>query len=663
MNAETFQRILKEGRSKYHYAHILLLGPFGAGKTSLKERLRGNAVPPMHVPTDGLDSRIGCQIDITQFSTDWLELSSDIHETVEEGIASTVAEQSKKMKNVIHSDESIKSVRMGEEMERLLQKASEPNAAEDHKGAIFIWDFGGQHEYTSLHPMFIRSDCLSVLVYDLKKLQDQPHYFQEIEYWLQLIQSSQKIATDGSQSQKVILVGTHRDELEGDKQKRAKELIDEFEAKLSDKKYKCLIYDHLHYKLTDDTLEEFKESLGEVIQAGSTWGKDRPLSYMRLLTRLYKGPAIVQLQEIKHYASHYGITSESDVKDFLDFHHLTGDLTYFSESLNENYAIVNSQWLANVVTAIITTDYHRERRKEKGLNQIDLERLKNEGLVKKESMSLFDHLWKDILINPVSNDIHDLMCRINVLLNSEGLKNEGLVMKFEHFRKVLINSESNDFHHKSDFLKNLMCQFNLMFLNEDGDYMIPCMLKKTDNLLQQASSTFTIYLRFHASRESHEDYRKGNETYDKFLPPALFPQLICVLANKYIKSKKRFRNLFSFIDGDHKITLATNSTWISISLEYVEKEKAKEFLNEVSNDINALIREFYCNTWYEYCIIPCDGKKQEVTEQCITSTGVSSISGKETARLVNCQIHEESIMKTGEYDFWFGKCFSALLHS
>ncbi len=688
METRAFRRACRDGMTPYRYGRIMLTGKYGDGKTSLIQALLGKPIPEDHIPTDGLDSRYSCKVDITKCTEDWSELLIEKTEMLDEHLASAVIRHAERKE---HTEDWKPVSKAGPSSDKSQTEAGENPGAEDthlvkdddrklfekvnerkdakkpekheDKAVIFVWDFGGQDVYTNLHPVFLRTDCVHIVVYDLEKLEnvedkeELKNYADQIELWLQMIQSNRKISRYTKQVKNVLLVGTHKDKLQGnspeEKEKCAIQLIEKLKVKLAGKHYKNLITEYFHVDSRGGIQEDFenfqnlKECLVKSIKEGPTWEEERPIRYMRLLGKLYEQEAkpecaMMKLDDIKRYAEKYIDAEEDrrnieeDVKHFLRFHHATGDLTYFPDQKMKDFVIVNAQWLINVFTRVITIDEYYN--KMDSVDKEELERLRKEGLIRK-SGSLLADLWRDFL-----------------------------------------HGTSDEKDAQIEHLKQLMCKFDLMMEYKSGDYLIPCLMKKADELEQPKHDSPTIYLQFHASKTS----------LDCFLPPALFHQLICRLAGSkdvhwIVDSSKSQRNLFKFrVPGQH-ITVATQSTWIRLSLD--KKRHAVEILGTLRSHLRQLMENCYHNMWFEFYINPCQGPfyldpSAGVlvgtaiflgTEDCIASTGYGSMGGE--LRDAVCETHdihtlekrvieskqrlnttpEYRRLKTSEYNFWFGE--------
>ncbi len=634
MGTAAFKRACQHGMTPYRYGRIMVTGKYGDGKTSLIQALLGKPIPETHEPTNGLDAHYSCKVDITKCTEGWSELLIEKKNIVDDRITMGIirhAERKQTPEDVTTTKEPDKHVAAShdeldkdktkkghiteadlslepsefikEDDKQLYEKVNKKKddysmEKTEDKAVIFIWDFGGQKVYTNLHPIFLRSACVHIVVYDLEKLEKASNkeewesYSDEIEFWLQMIQSNYKRPTNTNQVPNVLLVGTHKDKLQGqnavEKEKCAEQLIECLRKKLTGKQYKYLISDYFHVDSKGgvhrdtESFKKLKKCLIASIKVCPTWEIERPIPYMRLLSKLYEQEekpehAIMKYEDIMKYASEYDIKLEDDVKQFLAFHHTTGDLTYFSDREMESYVIVNAQWLVNVFTKVITIEEYYSINNV--ANQKELDKLKMDGLILKRGSLLAD-LWKGSL---------------------HGADDEK-------------DSQKN-------YLTRLMCRFDLMIEHGERNYVIPCLLKEPADLEQLETKSPTIYLQFHATQESHEEFLDSETPLDYFLPPALFHQLVCRLATTRSLRWKRDhslsqRNRFIFKKGSQKIILASKSIWIRLSLS--DKKNAAEILGKLQAQLDQLLKNCYCNMWYEFCVNPCQGT-EEGTLECITS--------------------------------------------
>ncbi len=666
METVAFKRACRYGMAPYRYGRIMVTGKYSDGKTSLIQALLGKPIPEAHIPTDGLDAQYSCKVDITKCTEDWSEILIEKKNMVDDRIAAAIITHAQKKqasarntdvqidKNTSDDkpsfaedlkpssedrkhipDTDMETPELIQEVDKELydrvnkEKGDKPQGKPEDRAIIFMWDFGGQKVYTNLHPIFLRTDCVQT-----EKLENTLHkeewknYSEEIEFWLQMIQSNYRRPIECEQVPNVLLVGTHKDMLQGEnageREKQAEKLVQSLRERLTGKQYKYLIANYFHVdsksgvKGDPESFRKLKECLIKAIKVCPTWETERPVPYMRLLGKLYEQEekpeyAIMRYEDVMKYAEEYNIRSQDDVKQFLTFHHATGDLTYFSDHEMGNYVIVNAQWLFSVFTKLITFDEYFKDDLQDINNQRALDKLRTDGLVMK-SGSLLSDLWRGFL----------------------------------HWAHDERNAQK-------DYLTQLMCKFDLMMDHGEQNYVIPCLLKEPADLEQLEATKPTIYLQFHATKESQEEFLDGETLLDHFLPPALFHQLICRLATCRVIIWKRDPTLsqqsrFAFQKGSQKILLASQSTWIRLSLN--DKTHAAEILGQLRVQLDQLLMNCYCNVWYEFCVNPCQGTPKGTLE-CITSTGHGSIDDIDINLIdVTCATHRSSL-KASEYSFWF----------
>ncbi len=565
MTSDAFKRACRDGKTPYRYGRIMVTGKYGDGKTSLIHALLGKPIPEKHIPTDGLDTKHSCKVNIIKCTDDWSELLIDKTAIVHEDVASAIIkcekdQQIQKNKPNIHeSDIEMKDIskssngnnsgighvdciekapeakftfQVNSFDQKLFDKVNKKKKASKKekyksKAIIFMWDFGGQDVYKNLHPLFLRTDCVHIVVYDQQKLENAnkieelKSYSDQIEFWLQMILSNCSKHDDKEMLPNVLLVGTHIDKLQGnnddEKEARAVQLEQSLKDKLTGKKYKYFIADYYHVNskggihVDRENFKKLKEGLIRCIRNCPNWEEERPIRYMRLLGKLFEqeekpAQAIMAQEHVKQYADLFNISSEEDVNTFLRFHHATGDLTYFPSMAD--FVIINAQWLIDVFTKLITT--HQYNNNKTNVDQLELERLTKEALIQRNS-SFFTDSW-------------------NSFINHEG--------------------KSTD-REKIEFLKQLMCRFHLMILLEDtDDYLCPSLLRECGAVsMSPQQARQSIYLKFHASLQNHGYYSKGSDTYDNFLPPSSFPTADLQISQPLDSTSNREIQKFVFLCG------------------------------------------------------------------------------------------------------------------
>ena len=703
-NLEAYIRACEEGEASLNHARLMVTGCHGDGKSSFIKRLIGESINEDHIPTNALESDLCCDVNITRCNEAWSKLVKDRGEVIEgdltlgisevlrenwvvygehgdqemetdaigdvildqrptenEGVnqgASELSGDHPSADNVSISSSASKisitdrkktptteEVRMLKRVKRLSDNEdnnnqSEPKRDENHS-LINIWDFAGQVMFYILHPIFFRARCLYILVINLSIKLDTPmrslqstsdqkqKYSECIIYWLNMILSHLGKNQSSEAQGKVVLVGTHKDLLHKDKEKQkklAKEYFQKLKALLKNNQHKHLIKEYFAVDSKGGDQETYEKVRVELLNSFSThckWGEKRPIRWLRLQRKLHSLQAdgsltqtqrnMVKFQDVVEYAKEFNIHGSDDVLLFLQFSHLSGDVTYFQTEGLQSFVVTNPQWLANVFRAIITLDeyYPTDSRVEQ-----DLEMLKTEGLLKKDG-PLLEALWGDFLTTSDANRKQDMI----------------------------------------SYLLNLMAQFDLLIYHTDKICLVPSLLplcteSSKSMFPDMVSMVSPLYLRFHSSLDSHEDFLAGLKTYDHFLPVGLFQRLIsrCVKIG-WRWGDYKFQDLVSFLVGDSVIVLSSRSTWIKLEVLIPNNDVTVQ-LSEISvnimAEILAMLESYNPNMWYEFCVNPCES----LGEECIIPTGNSSLSLNAANVLVRCPHHKHSLT-SNQFEIWF----------
>ncbi len=221
------------------------------------------------------------------------------------------------------------------------------------------------------------------------------------------------------------------------------------------------------------------------------------------------------------YARRFHIQSDEDLKFFLEYHHLTADITYCSSENLKDFIIPHPQWLVDVLRALITLDQFYPKSQKCVQEQAQLQR----GGLLKANGSLLNEVWKHFLEGDTSGSA-------------------------------------------KQYLLDLMSEFELAVKYEDDQYMIPCMLPLCPSDQQSVCKGLVrnvpaLYYMFHSSVDSFTEVKRGDDAYDNFLPHGLFQKLIAKCSKQgWTWTKDRYQNSVSFTTDDVLISLEARSTWI-----------------------------------------------------------------------------------------------------
>ena len=588
-----------------------MLGRSGAGKTSFIKRLTGEQIDKDHKITNALESELCCEINLTQCSDAWRKLLVDTGDvlrsdvthglesevqkyTIETSITQTEAKDNNRQmeadneSEVLSSEPKDTNVVFEENIDDVVDKLKEftPNLFNRppmrHNTLINILDFGGQAVFYILHQIFLRMRCVYIVVIDMSIPLDKMMPFQlsrntetqqmlshldQIVFWLNMIMSHIKPSESHSERSNVLIVGTHKDKLAyftKSRERYATEFFEQLKSKLHGKEYRYLLRTFFAVDSLggdETTYKQIREALLESIKVHCRWGDSQPIRWLHLQKKLREIQAddsipqserkMLRFDDVMKYAKECNMKTEEDLRVFLEFQHACGNLTYFSSDDLREFILPDPQWLINVFRAVITLDQFYPEKPEIA---VDLLRLKDEGLVKTDG-PLLPCLWKDFL----SNDDEDK-------------------------ERIM-------------FLLSIMSEFDLAIQHTDTCYLIPCMLpvSNQDAALptEQRVTKSPIYLQFHSSKDSFDDFFHGNKTYDHFLPHGIFHRLVCRLARlEGWKWEQKYNDRVSYVVGDFTVEVSTRSTWIRVDAftpDVTLEAPVSQYLTSIRGEIDNLL--------------------------------------------------------------------------
>ena len=681
----------------------MVLGASGDGKTSLINRLLGKPIPDEHIVTNALET--DCKVEITHCDREWNECMEDHSELLDNylttGIENALKRKSESEETQYTSDgghtESKKqkidngatliNAKVTDDCQNALQSAPSPkpstsseadesniafdemedpetraeakkrlsaifrqsesahDAKEKNKFLLSIWDLAGQVLYYVLHHIFLRSQCIYVLIVKLTKPLDStvpshelpPHtrqqsikYHQEIEFWLNMIYSHMSKSKDGQQPQNILIVGTHKDKLHDDVQQQellAQAYFTELQRLLIQKANFQAV--HGTFIAVDSkngdpqNFSRLRSLIFDVIEGHHNWKSPRPIRWLRLEKKLHDlkyddslphvDQHLVSFDKVRELGKQFHISTEEDLKFFLEFHHLTGDFTYFSRGTMKHFVVPHPQWLVDVFRALITLEQFSPQ--SRCLQEKD--QLLSQGLLKTDGL-LLGEVWAKFLQGDAKGEA-------------------------------------------KQYLLDLMVGFDLAVKYDNDRYVIPSLLPvspaNTDpsSMVQGGVRNLPeIYFKFHSSADSHKDVLRGFEAYDNFLPHGLLQKLIskCSKRGWELSRDRRYQDFIVFIVDDALISLRARSTWIALNVFPLNMQVSinyGKYLSEVDASLRSLLGIYHKNMWFEICLKPCE------SHDCILGVGKSSfdeLADKSKLHGVTCPSHWRSIA-TPEFDMWF----------
>ena len=550
---------------------------------------------------------------------------------------------------------------------------------------IHVWDYGGDLEFYNLHQIFLRPKCVYALIVNLSRdlhaeipVHQMPYhgtsvkmkYHQQIEFWLNMIASHAVIRHDRPPSHRqkkiikgnVVIVGTHKDRLHGNSRQKelaAQKYYNELCDLLINKEHTNLVCGFVAVDSKGGDPQKYAELrtlLMEGIKKHCRWNEPRPIRWLRLERRVHElrdgshphqiEGNVISYDRVKQLGKEYNMNTKADVITFLEFHHLTADITFCKSGNLVKYVVADPQWLIDVFRTLITLD---EFLPQEMMFWRQKENLKKKGLVDKSS-GLLLQIWERFLKSSTRKRQKELI----------------------------------------DYLFSLMAEFDLAVEYTEDRYMIPCMLPVAQNY-KRPGQVCSLYYKFHASKKSHNDYEVGSATYDNFLPQGVFPKLVSRCSKLAQKESgwewdgpKQFQNAVRFKHSDDLIHLETENTWIRLDVQSYSNKRVQyhDYQSRVSTEIDFLLKTYHRNMWYEFAVNPCEkdatcsckeamegqedsssARQHDLTcpihgtrESCVASTGLSRLNGRQEgeATLARCHVHEKTL-QTDSFLCWFSE--------
>ena len=413
-----------------------------------------------------------------------------------------------------------------ENITRIVDGKLQGNDSDGEEGIWpIIWDFAGQAVYRAIHPIFMSSEAIYLLMVDLSKnlfaaaqcrVKENGREevtipapdcndtnFDHIMRWLDLVHSLRR----SSRMPPVILVGTHVDLVVDPKQKLddLKSTLCNNSRVLSDQIAIALNVDNTKAGIIspqgeDTRITKLREKVLETAGKLQQTKRKVPLKWLQVEDRVYdmakKGTKYTKREHLRlKIVDEIGpLEKEDDYEHLLNFLHDRGTILYHVQAEDPNGLIVlDPRWLIKVLCKIVSVKTHED-----------------------EELSLFS-LRKDL--------------KERGTLHGELLDHALSAQKLSHIRESLLFTMEKF---------NLLCRFN----DKDGNpaFLVPCMLTTTpeEDLIPTEDEGYApVYITFDTD----------------YVPAGLFCRIL-VLLGKWAASKTSwdqqqfFSNAARFIIGD-----------------------------------------------------------------------------------------------------------------
>ena len=262
-----------------------------------------------------------------------------------------------------------------------LREVQEDTEDVEERHRILAWDFGGQTAYYVTHHLFLDTRATNLIVMDISKglpssvaretqgpLPSIPVEF--LFYWLNSIYIA---ASKNSAQPNVALILTHADMIEAsDKSTYIERYKNDILHLTQGKPYSMYLSgDNIfvvdNKSRSEEEFNKVRREIFKMLEKQKSWGMERPVRWLKLEADIrkqmeeegkqengsqWKQP-YMSLDTVESLALVYGM-DDKEVQAFLQFHHITGDLVYFSEDNLKDRVIVDPQWLVDMFQTFIT---------------------------------------------------------------------------------------------------------------------------------------------------------------------------------------------------------------------------------------------------------------------------------------------------------------------
>ncbi|XP_071941112.1 uncharacterized protein [Antedon mediterranea] len=298
---------------------------------------------------------------------------------------------------------------------------------------LSIWDFAGQDLYYITHQMFLVSRAIYIICFNLchdlnapsrvkffhrdyGKISDTDHYMTNLDrvvFWAQSIYShtsTTKNSTLKQYSPPIFIVGTHREILPGNDEK--KEALTEEKFSLIREAFKGKPYEHhivcKYYALDNSVLSEFdilsifklRRHITEVAKNEPYMGERMPISWLNFMGEIEQlrdqHKHSINFKQVTKLAFKCHIDKDDQLFVMLHFYHDLGNIVYYGERDTPNsplndIIILIPQWLIYIFKLVITVKDPSEQYAE---FRSSWKKLDEEGLLEER---LLRRMWHDCL--------------------------------------------------------------------------------------------------------------------------------------------------------------------------------------------------------------------------------------------------------------------------
>ncbi|KAH3844005.1 uncharacterized protein LOC127877278 [Dreissena polymorpha] len=658
-SAEIFAKALKDGSEKVKNIRLMVVGMFGVGKTSLVKNLikdlRDENLKP--VSTEVIELR-RCQLmengdwcldkdqkeakykiryqaafkeaihtpTVDDFSScipstlDETTPDSEVNDSVTEKPTDAL-EEIKKHVEERKDDEGIRGIiefakKVPEVGEDVIVNIPVPVATTGI--TVSVWDFAGQTLYYSTHQFFLNKRSIYLVLMDMTKkldeciqedetsgiwcgLSEECKYLDVFKFWLNAIHMySGYRSMTGNIKPTVILVGTHKDKMEGsDEEKEVKK--DKYFEKALQAFRGTKILRHIHRKkylvnnLTSDdpVFKQIRKEIRRLAEKQEFWNENYPVRWIQMEQSLDKlrdsGKQLLQRNEVNaENQSNVHPVIEKELDLFLDIQHRHGNILYFNTDQLKHLVVLAPQWIIEVFKCFIS----HIKNKDPQLS-VQWSEYKKNAILKPE-------IFSEIMDNAPPNIEEN---RQHIMMYMEQLDVMAKPLKPEECKEIDALEEPEQ--ETSDAAEEL----NVNFLDF---HIVPCRLKNPPPPIVQFTSP--------------ENCKKTPVLcfvfIDNFMPPSFFHRLVAVCIRTWPISQQKGKNLLYNglavfeIRATYRLTIWYKDHIIYARISSCSKEPLFEFDFKLCHGVRRKLRHSLENFVAQSLENPWTARKLDENIQC-----------------------------------------------
>lgn len=307
-----------------------------------------------------------------------------------------------------------------------------------------IWDFAGQAVYRAIHPIFMSTEAIYVLVFDLtlelsataqcrvrkigqdERMVPTPDSYDtnldQMIRWMDLVHCLRR-SPDGQNRPPVILVGTHADHVQGDPNEKMELVANMFwenTSAFAEHIVEAFVVDNTlagkEHGQEDPQIISLRDKIINVAESIPHTSIPVPLKWLEVEDEVHsqssKGIKYITRQGFKTNISDKicQFVEEDDFEELLQFLHSRGTIVYHDHADNpDGLVVLDPPWLIDVLCEIVEVERKgKEKFKIKGFRRD----FRQTGILADE---LLDHTCKVLKLDHIKESLLHIMKTFNLL--------------------------------------------------------------------------------------------------------------------------------------------------------------------------------------------------------------------------------------------------------